>query len=162
MRINGTYAQTELGHGSNVAQLETTATFDKATDEFIINSPTISSTKFWPGDLGLISNYACVYAQLIIEGKRHGVQPFIVPLRDLETHLPLKGVEVGDIGPKFGYNSKNNGYCRFDNLRIPRNNLLMRFVQVDREGNFKTKGDLRFLYSVMLFIRVQIIQAAGN
>ena len=66
MRIFGTYAQTELGHGSNVKRLETTATFDKDTDEFIIHSPTISSTKFWPGDLGLIANHATVFAQLII------------------------------------------------------------------------------------------------
>ena len=73
MKILGTYAQTELGHGSNVAGLETTATFDKATDEFIINTPTISASKFWPGDLGLLTTHAVVYAQLIIDGKRYGV-----------------------------------------------------------------------------------------
>ena len=50
VNLMGCYAQTELGHGSNVAGLETTATLDKATDEFIIHSPTITSTKFWPGD----------------------------------------------------------------------------------------------------------------
>lgn len=73
MRITGTYAQTELGHGSNVAALETTATFDQEKDEFIIHSPTISSTKYWPGDLGLISNHAIVYAQCLIKGKNYGV-----------------------------------------------------------------------------------------
>ena len=41
----GAYAQTELGHGSNVRGLETTATFDPATDEFIIDSPTLTSMK---------------------------------------------------------------------------------------------------------------------
>ena len=72
LKIIGCYAQTELGHGSNVAvskspfligyvqALETTATFDKDTDEFVINSPTITSTKFWPGDMGLFSNFALV------------------------------------------------------------------------------------------------------
>ena len=30
--IVGCYAQTELGHGSDVQSLETTATLDKATD----------------------------------------------------------------------------------------------------------------------------------
>lgn len=45
MAIIGCYAQTELGHGSNVQGLETTATFDPATDEFVMHSPTVTSTK---------------------------------------------------------------------------------------------------------------------
>jgi acyl-CoA oxidase len=53
LNIIGCYAQTELGHGSNVAGLETTATLDKATDEFVIHTPTIKATKYWPGSLGL-------------------------------------------------------------------------------------------------------------
>ena len=47
--IFGTYVQTELGHGTYVRGLETTATYDKKTEEFIINSPTLTSIKFWPG-----------------------------------------------------------------------------------------------------------------
>lgn len=35
-------------------------------------------------------------------------------------------------------------------------------MDVDREGNFKVKGDLRILYSVMLFIRVQIVATLGG
>ena len=67
-KILGCYAQTELGHGSNVAALETTATLDKTTDEFIIHSPTITSTKYWPGDLGRYTTHAIVFARLIVEG----------------------------------------------------------------------------------------------
>ena len=52
MQIIGCYAQTELGHGSNVQGLETTATFDPQTDEFVIHSPTLTSSKWWPGGLG--------------------------------------------------------------------------------------------------------------
>jgi acyl-CoA oxidase len=74
----GCYAQTELGHGSNVAGLETTATLDMNTDEFIIHSPTVTSTKFWPGGLGLWANHAVVFARLIVEGNDFGVQPFMV------------------------------------------------------------------------------------
>ena len=65
--IFGCYAQTELGHGSNVAGLETTATLDKTTDEFIINTPTITATKYWPGDLGMFSSHAIVFARMIID-----------------------------------------------------------------------------------------------
>ena len=103
-----------MGHGSNVAGLETTATLDKATDEFIIHSPTPTSTKYWPGGLGLTANHAAVFARCIADGKEYGVQCFMVPIKDKETHLPLKGVKVGDLGPKIGYNAKDNGWLMFD------------------------------------------------
>ena len=77
-KILGTYAQTELGHGSNVAQLETTATLDFATDEFVINSPTLTSAKYWPGDLGRFSTHAVVFARLIVKEQDYGVNAFIV------------------------------------------------------------------------------------
>ena len=85
MNILGCYAQTELGHGSNVAGLETTATLDKLTDEFIIHSPTITSTKFWPGDLGRFTTHGVVFARLKIDKNDFGVHPFLVQLRDIET-----------------------------------------------------------------------------
>lgn len=73
MKIMGTYAQTELGHGSNVQGLETTATFDKEKDEFVIHTPTLTATKWWPGDMGLVSNHAIVFAKLMINNKSYGV-----------------------------------------------------------------------------------------
>ena len=72
-RIMGCYAQTEMGHGSDVAGLETTATFDQKTDEFIIHSPTTTSAKYWPGDLGRMTSNAIVFARLIIDGDDYGV-----------------------------------------------------------------------------------------
>ena len=78
MRIIGAYAQTELGHGSDVSNLETTATFDGNTDEFIIHTPCIKATKYWPGYLGVSSSHAIVFAKLIIDGNKYGVFPFIV------------------------------------------------------------------------------------
>lgn len=41
-------------------------------------------------------------AQLKSNGKDYGPHPFIVQIRDLKTHLPLSGITIGDIGPKFG------------------------------------------------------------
>jgi len=116
--IIGCYAQTEIGHGSNVAGLETTATFDKKTDEFVIHSPTMTSTKWWPGDMGRYANFALVMARLVIEsdGEKndYGVVPFIVQIRSLEDHKYMPGVKCGDMGPKFGYHSKDNGWLKFN------------------------------------------------
>ena len=104
--------QTELGHGSNVRGIETTATYINTTDEFELHSPTLSSMKWWPGSLGQTANHAVVYARLIIAGKDYGVQNFMTPLRSFENHTPLPGITIGNIGPKIGFNTMDNGYLR--------------------------------------------------
>ena len=78
-----------ISSGSNLKSLETTATYDAKTQEFILHSPTITASKWWPGNLGKSANYAVVMAELIIGGKKHGPHAFIVQLRDTNTHMPL-------------------------------------------------------------------------
>lgn len=102
-KILGTYAQTELGHGSFIRGLETTATFDDKTDEFVVHSPTINSTKFWPAGLGFSSTHAVVMAQLVVAQKQLGPHLFIVPIRSLNDGKPLPGIRMGDVGLKMGY-----------------------------------------------------------
>jgi hypothetical protein len=77
----------------------------------VIHSPTLSSTKFWPGGLGHTCTHAIVYARLLLGLTDHGVHPFMVPLRCAKTHAKLPGVDCGDIGPKHGYNAMDNGYA---------------------------------------------------
>ncbi|KAK1272608.1 Peroxisomal acyl-coenzyme A oxidase 1 [Acorus gramineus] len=165
MQIIGCYAQTELGHGSNVQGLETTATFDPKSDEFVIHSPTLSSSKWWPGGLGKVSTHAVVYARLITNGEDHGVHGFIVQLRSLDDHSPLPGITIGDIGTKFGngaYNTMDNGVLQFDNVRIPRDQMLMRISQVTRDGKYMVSNVPRQLvYGTMVFVRQSIVQDAS-
>ncbi|CAL0312306.1 unnamed protein product [Lupinus luteus] len=165
MQIIGCYAQTELGHGSNVQGLETTATFDPETDEFVIHSPTLTSSKWWPGGLGKVSTHAVVYARLIIAGQDHGVNGFIVQLRSLDDHLPLPGITIGDIGAKFGngaYNTMDNGVLRFDKVRIPRDQMLMRISQVTREGKLvQSSVPRQLVYGTMVFVRQAIVADAS-
>jgi len=94
----GCYAQTELGHGTFVRGIETTAIFDEMTDEFIIHSPTFSSSKYWPGALGFTATHAIVMARLISKGQDHGVHAFMVQIRSSDSHRPVPRVELGDIG----------------------------------------------------------------
>jgi len=119
-----------------VAGLQTLATFDPESDELILHSPSIMSYKFWPGELGIQATHAVVFARLLSKGKDHGVQAFFVRIRD-KDHNPLPGIEVGDIGPKMEWTIKDNGYLGFNNFRVPRNSLLMRYCELSREGEFK-------------------------
>lgn len=45
-------------------------------------------------------------------------------------------MSVGDIGNKIGFNAMDNGYLKFDNVRIPRENLLMRYAKVKTTSVF--------------------------
>lgn len=96
------FRQTELGHGSNVQAIETTATWDEETKEFIMHSPSLTAAKWWIGGLGRTADHAVVMAQLVIKGKRYGPHPVVVQIRDVKTREPLPGRTIGDIGPKPG------------------------------------------------------------
>ena len=122
LEMVGCYAQTELGHGSNVAGIETTCTLDKATDEWVLHSPTVTSTKFWPGGMGLWATHAVVFARCIVGKNDYSVMPFLVQIRDRTAHKHMPGVKVGDLGSKFGYDAKDNGWIMFNQVRIPRTN----------------------------------------
>lgn len=95
LEIIGTYAQTELGHGTFVRGLETTATWHQPTQQFIIHSPTQTATKWWPGGLGKTATHAVVMARLFVQGQDHGMHAFVVQLRSLDTHKCLPGITIG-------------------------------------------------------------------
>uniref|UniRef100_A0A8D8RJH7 Acyl-coenzyme A oxidase n=2 Tax=Cacopsylla melanoneura TaxID=428564 RepID=A0A8D8RJH7_9HEMI len=156
--ILGTYAQTELGHGTFIRGLETEAHYDPTNEEFVLNSPTLTSFKWWPGGLGQTCNYAIVVAQLHTQGKCHGIHPFIVQLRDEETHMPLTGIKIGEIGSKLGMNTVNNGYLGFKNVRIPRGNMLMKNAQVLKDGTYVKAKNEKLTYGTMIFVRVSLIK----
>ncbi|XP_072938306.1 acyl-coenzyme A oxidase 1-like [Epargyreus clarus] len=155
----GTYAQSELGHGSNIKSLETTATYDPETEEFILNSPTLTAYKWWPSGLGILANHCMLVAQLFIKGVCYGNHFFYVKIRDLDTHMPCPGVKLGDIGPKAGLHAWNNGFLGFDNHRIPRNNMLMKFTQVLKDGTYVKAKSIhdKIMFSNMTFVRAMIL-----
>lgn len=131
LKIFGCYAQTEMGHGSDVQSLMTTATFDEKTDEIILNTPCLEAAKFWPGDLGLFANHALVFARLLVRGNDLGVHSFLLKIRG-DDMKPLPGIECGDIGPKIGYLTKDNGYLIINNVRIPRRYMLSKIIGLTR------------------------------
>nr|GLL19439.1 acyl-coenzyme A oxidase 2, peroxisomal-like [Ipomoea trifida] len=142
LEYTGCFAMTELHHGSNVQGLQTVATFDPLKDEFIIDTPNDGAIKWWIGNAAVHGKFATVFARLLLPTHDSkgvsdmGVHAFIVPIRDLNTHKTLPGVEIHDCGHKIGLNGVDNGALRFRSVRIPRDNLLNRFGDVSRDGKY--------------------------
>lgn len=138
----GCFAMTETGHGSDVQSLETTATYDPKTGEFVIDSPTPSSRKDYIGGAAETATVAAVFAQLITAGpgaepESHGVHCFFVPLRD-ENGDDLPGVTTSDCQYKGGLPGVDNGRIMFDHVRIPRENLLNKYADVSEDGTYSS------------------------
>ncbi|XP_005182226.3 probable peroxisomal acyl-coenzyme A oxidase 1 [Musca domestica] len=160
--IIGTFAQTELGHGTYLRGLEARADYDRGTEEFVLNTPKLSSYKWWPGGLGQTCNYCIFVAQLYIDNEAKGMAMFVVQIRDEETHMPLPGVHVGEIGKKMGLNGVNNGFLGLKDYRVPRLNMLMRHQQVLPDGRFVKSPVSQVSYFPMVFVRCMVARQNSN
>lgn len=69
----------------------------------------------------------------------------------------MPGIKIGEIGPKLGLKSVNNGYLGFDNVRIPRKNMLMKNAQVLENGTYVKSPNSVLAYGTMMFVRVAIL-----
>lgn len=137
LELTGCFAMTELGHGSNVRDIETVARFDRKTDEFVIHTPSESARKDYIGNAAQHGRMATVFAQLEMDGEAYGVHPFLVPIRGTDGS-PMPGVRIEDCGEKLGMNGVDNGRMWFDQVRIPRENLLNRFAEVSTDGGYSS------------------------
>ncbi|MBH25083.1 MAG: acyl-CoA oxidase [Myxococcales bacterium] len=138
LELPGCFAMTELGHGSNVRDIETVTRYLPETDEFEVHSPTESSGKVWIGNAATHGRIATVFTQLEVGGEQHGVHAILVPLRSEDGKL-LPGVRIEDCGHKMGLNGVDNGMIWFDRVRVPRDNLLDRFGQVTDAGEYESE-----------------------
>ena len=132
----GAFGMTELGHGSNVQGVETTAHYNHETRSFTLNSPTETSIKFWIGNLGKTCSMLIVFAQLFVNEVNQGVHVFLVPVRDKSNHEPFVGCLIGDCGDKIGLQGVDNGWIKFTNYKISKDMLLNRFCDVNDDGEY--------------------------
>jgi acyl-CoA oxidase len=133
--LPGCFAMTETGHGSDVQQLRTTCTYDPATETFDLHTPHQAARKDYIGNAAKDGRMAAVFAQLVTQGKNHGVHAWLVPIRDDQGN-PMPGVTIGDDGPKAGLPGVDNGRLTFDHVTVPRDMLLDRYGQVAADGTY--------------------------
>lgn len=142
LEVPGAFAMTEIGHGSDVASIATTATFDEATGEFVINTPFRAAWKDYLGNAAKHGQAAVVFAQLITKGVNHGVHAFYTPIRetleDGSAGALLPGISSEDDGLKGGLNGIDNGRLAFENVRVPRQDLLARYGEVSEDGTYSS------------------------
>ena len=137
LTLPGAFAMTEIGHGSDVASIGTTATYDPATEEFEIHTPFTGAWKDYLGNAALHGQAAVVFAQLITGGVNHGVHAFFVPIRTPAGDM-MPGVGSEDDGVKGGLNGIDNGRLHFSHVRVPRSNLLNRYGDVAADGTYSS------------------------
>ncbi|WP_264537244.1 acyl-CoA dehydrogenase [Flavobacterium sp. N1736] len=137
LKLPGCFAMTETHHGSNVKGLETTATYNHNDQTFTIHTPNKNAQKEYIGNAAVHGQMATVFAKLIINDHDYGVNAFVVPLRDTNGNT-VNGVTIGDCGHKMGLNGVDNGTISFDNVVIPKENMLDRFASVNDKGEFES------------------------
>lgn len=137
LEVPGAFAMTETGHGSDVASVATTATYDEETQEFVIDTPFRGAWKDYLGNAAKDGVAAVVFAQLITKGVNHGVHAFYVPIRDADGAF-LPGVGGEDDGLKGGLNGIDNGRLHFTGVRVPRTDLLNKYGDVAEDGTYSS------------------------
>lgn len=161
--LPGCFAMTETGHGSDVQNLRTTATYDPKTEEFVVHTPDESARKDYIGNAARDGRLAVVFAQLHSAGIDHGVHALLVPIRD-STGAPMPGVRIEDCGHKGGINGVDNGRLWFDQVRVPRTNLLNRYGDVGPDGAYSSpieSKNRRFFTMLGTLIRGRVSVAGG-
>ncbi len=133
-KLLGCFAMTETRHGSNVRGIKTTATYDKETDSLVIHTPGKDDNKEYIGN-ALHATMASVFAQLIVNGKNEGVHAILVPVRNNKNEV-LPGITIEDNGYKLGLNGVDNGKIWFNQVRVPRENLLNKYGDILDDGTY--------------------------
>jgi acyl-CoA oxidase len=133
--LPGCFAMTESGHGSNVQEVRTAATYDKDAGAFVVHTPDDDARKDYIGNAAMHGRMAAVFAQLIVDGEGRGVHCLLVPIRDDKGNV-LRGVRIEDCGEKLGLEGVDNGRLWFDKVRVPRENLLNRYADVEESGTY--------------------------
>ena len=105
----GCYALTEPSAGSDAGSIQTQA--KRAGEDYVLNGSKVFTTN------GSRANLAIVYAVTDPSSGKNGISAFLVERQ-------TSGYVVDKIEDKLGLNSSETAALRFENCRVPRENLL--------------------------------------
>jgi len=134
----GCFGLTELGFGNNAVEMQTTAVYNKDDDTITINTPTELAHKYWITNGALHAQHCVVFAQLQVDGEWHGVHAILCQIRDGVAGQTMPGVTINDMGHRMGLNGVDNALLSFDNVKVPRTNLLNKYSDISEDGKFSS------------------------
>ncbi|MFB7272745.1 acyl-CoA dehydrogenase [Streptomyces sp. NPDC056244] len=163
LRRVGTFLCTEVAHGNDAAALETTATYDRARDGFVLHTPHAGAQKFMPNTSPVGGpKSGVVAARLLVDGTDHGVFLFLTPLTDGERALP--GVRVRRLPAVFG-SPVDHALTSFDQVFVARSALLGGAQgRLGADGRFSSEQSnrrRRFLTSIGRVTTGKLSMSAG-
>lgn len=164
MALPGCFAMSERGHGSDVQNLQTTATYDHEARELVVTTPTEQDHKDWIGNAAEHGRMAAVFCQLVVGGESHGIHCVLVPLRDEQMRV-LPGIRIEDCGTKMGLNGVDNGRIWFDDVRVPVDNLLDQFATITEDGTYQSpieNADRRFFTMLGTLVQGRVSVAGAG
>ncbi|KZV69236.1 acyl-CoA dehydrogenase NM domain-like protein [Peniophora sp. CONT] len=128
----GQFMLTELGHGLDAENLETTATL-LASGEFVLSTPSPQAAKFMPPTVPVgVPTVGVVFARLVVDGAPRGIRPFVVMLNDGSSMS--KGVTCRSMPTRGGTNPVNHSLTSFRDVILPATALLGSLDQANRPG----------------------------
>ncbi|KAI0923359.1 hypothetical protein AcV5_008933 [Taiwanofungus camphoratus] len=134
--VSAQFMLTEVGHGLDAPNLETTATL-LPNGEFDLHTPNEGARKYMPptGPFGSIPRIAVVFARLVVNGENRGIRPFVVPLGDGKQMC--KGVTSRMVPQRGGIKPVDHSVTSFDHVRLPASALLGSLAKpADLRANF--------------------------
>lgn len=139
----GCFGLTERFAGvSSGMVVETIATFDPATREFVLKSPNEGAYKNWISQ-GFCADKSVVVADLHVAGASQGAHAFLIDFRTTNAKgekVLTKGVRLADMGRKTVANDLDNAWVAFDDVRVPESCLLDKFGGIDAKGDYASKA----------------------
>ncbi|MFE2033747.1 acyl-CoA dehydrogenase [Streptomyces scopuliridis] len=150
LRRVGTFLCTEVAHGNDAVAVETTATYDRERDGFVLCTPHAGAQKFMPNTSPVGGpKSGVVAARLLMDGTDHGVFLFLTPLTDAVEALP--GVRVRRLPARLG-SPVDHCLTSFDRIFVGRDALLGGAQgRIGEDGAFRSEQSnrrRRFLTSI--------------
>ena len=143
----GAMAITEAAAGSDAAAIQTTA--ERDGDEWVLNGTKIFCTA-GEGASQVDGGLVVVWATIDREAGRGGIKSFVVPAR-------TPGMELVGLEKKMGIRASDTATLRFENCRVPRENLL---GSAETKRKKKPGGDKGFKGAMATFDASRPIVAA--